>query len=50
LANDTRFDTVAVQYRAHFVGGQKDIRRTIVSLHKAMSITVPRDGADKLFQ
>jgi hypothetical protein len=50
LANDTRFDTIAMQHRAHFVGRQKDIRRTIVSLHKAMTITVTRDGASKLFQ
>jgi hypothetical protein len=50
LANHSRFDAIAVQNSAHFVGWQKDVGRTIVSLHKAMSITVTRDGADKLFQ
>jgi hypothetical protein len=39
-----------VQHRAHFIGGQKDVWRAIISLHKAMSITVTRNGTDKLFQ
>jgi len=39
-----------VQYRAHFIGGQKDVWRAIISLHKTMSIAVSRDGSFKLFQ
>jgi hypothetical protein len=49
-ANYARFDTIAVQYRAHLIRRQKDIWRTIVSLHKAMPVAVPRNGSFKLFQ
>jgi hypothetical protein len=37
-----------VQYGAHLIGGQVNIRLTIVTLHKAVAITVARNNTLEL--
>ena len=50
LTNDAHLDAVAVQDRTHFIGRQVNVRLTIITDQKSMTITVALNTANNFFQ
>ena len=50
LAHDAHLDTVAVQHRAHLVGGQINVRITIVAHHETVAVAVALHRAFNFIQ